>query len=69
MPVVFTSMIGVVSDNAKWSSGVLDPSKEVRGVGQTSQVWLDCVAAERDADRAWALAHMKRVLKARVGVA
>ncbi len=35
------------------------------------RVWVpaNCVAAERDADRVWALAHMKRVLKARVGAA
>jgi len=35
------------------------------------RVWIpaNCVAAERDADRVWALQHMKRVLKARVGTA
>jgi nicotinamidase-related amidase len=35
------------------------------------RLWIpaNCVAAERDADRVGALAHMKRVLKARIGVA
>jgi nicotinamidase-related amidase len=35
------------------------------------RVWVpaNCVAAERDADRVWALQHMQRVLKARVGSA
>ena len=48
MPVVFTSMIGVLADDPKFEAGVLDPAREMYGVGQTSQVWLDCVVAERD---------------------
>jgi len=41
-------MVGVLADDQKFEAGVLDPAKEVFGVGQTSQVWLDCVVAERD---------------------